>query len=420
MPTRPLAHVLTVALLATACHADPSSADGSDSATLDDTGQSTPTDDPWFCDDGSYTFSEGLVETEHYRFTSELEEDEALSMAQLAEAAYQAFAAYFGAEPPDLPLSVGWYATAASWEAAMAADGISAPEAGGYYWPGSQTAYMYTQPTIYFSRMLFLHELAHQFHYLARTGNSDRNAWYVEGLAEYLSRHDWDGRCVRLGRLPMLTWEDYPAQALAEGVVDFDGTNDLSRPWAWATFRYLQTVETTDFDAFRDDYDADASALLADHLDVDAAVAGMEAWLPEAQEPLTPIFLDWIHIAPGEVEGEALYSSFAVAKQEEAFSAAHEAPVTGDAGIVAGYEDASNYSLWLVNTTGAVWTFVSTDGSAIWWPMGDVPLADRYEWSLDGTVVTLNGQAFEETNGFPPRGGLALYGDALIFEDIAL
>jgi len=394
-----------------------------DDTAVTDTGEPEITggaEAPWYCDEGSYTLDGGVVETDHYTLTFELEdEDEALQMARLAEAAYAAFAAYFEAEPPDLPLRAGWYADFSAFQAAIVADGASAPNSGGYYWPGTETAYMYTQPTIYYSRMLFLHELAHQFHFLSRTENDSRDSWYAEGLAEYLSRHDWDGECARLGRLPMVTWEDYPSEALAEGSYDFDGTGDLSRPWAWATYRYLQHEEPDAFDAFRAAYDADGSVALSDHVDIDTTVGAVETWIVDEQEPMTPIFLDWIHVTEGVVAGEAVYHSMAVAKEDGVFSASHDAP-EGYAGIVASYDDVSNFSSWLVGSDGGVWTFVATGGDAVWWYMDAAPEADRFEWALDGTTVTLNGVSYEETNGFTPRGGIALYGTEIVLEDISL
>ena len=76
----------------------------------------------------------------------------------------------------------------------LLAAGVQPPAAGGYYHPSGRTAYAWRQPTIYFTRCLILHEATHQFHYLARTSNSVSLAfWYAEGLAEFLSRHYWDG-----------------------------------------------------------------------------------------------------------------------------------------------------------------------------------------------------------------------------------
>jgi hypothetical protein len=375
-------------------------------------------EETWFCDEGSYTIDDGVIETEHYRLYFEIDESEALQMARLAEAAFDAMVDYFDAEPTALPLKAGWYTDFSAFQAAIVADGTTAPDSGGYYWPGTQTAYMFTQPTTYYSRMLFLHELAHQFHFLARTGNDGRDSWYVEGVAEYLSRHDWDGACIRLGRLPMLTWEDTPADALAEGDFDFSGSGDLSRPLAWATYRYLQHEAPDAFDAFRAAYDADASVLLSDHVDVAATTAAVADWLPDEQEPMTPIFLDWIHVTEGVVVGESPYFSMALAKSGETFTASHDTP-QGYAGVVAAYTDSSNYSAWLVGADGELWTFVSTGGEALWWPMGTAPVGDRFTWTVSGTTITVNGVAYEESSGFTPRGGVALSGDAVVMESIS-
>lgn len=376
-------------------------------------------DAPWFCDDGDWSYVDGVVETEHYRLYLELDAVEAVEMARLAEASYDAMAAWFGAEPAELVLEAGWYADFAAFQAAVEADGTTAPVAGGYYWPDSRTAYMYTQPNVYYSRMLFIHELVHQFHFLSRTGNQARDAWYVEGLAEYLSRHDWDGRCVRLGRLPTLTWEDAPAQALAEGSVDFDGSADLSRPWAWALTRYLDQEEPQAFSDFRDAYDADPAELLADHVDLPQVMAELEAWLPAQQEPMTPVFYEWIHVTDGVVIGDSPYLTLSITKESERLSVSHDAPV-GHAGVLAGYDDSSNYSAWLVGADGGVWTFVSIGGVATWWAMGAVEPAERYTWTVEGTAVELNGVPFVEGNGFAPRTGLAVNGDTVWMEELSL
>ncbi len=53
----------------------------------------------------------------------------------------------------------------------------------------------------YSQRRLVLHEAAHQFHYLS-LGKGRRDIfprWYVEGVANDLERHEWDGRQLRLG-----------------------------------------------------------------------------------------------------------------------------------------------------------------------------------------------------------------------------
>ena len=51
--------------------------------------------------------------------------------------------------------------------------------------------------------MLLLHELVHQWQDAVET-NGGLPVWYVEGLAEGLSRHHWDGACLQLRVRPLL------------------------------------------------------------------------------------------------------------------------------------------------------------------------------------------------------------------------
>src|SRR5204862_5986000 len=86
--------------------------------------------------------------------------------------------------------------------------------AGGYYDPVSKTAYAWRQPTIWWTRGLLIHECAHQFHQLGRaTAKTGMPVWYVEGVADHLAHHTWDGEHLRLGVVPMLSLEDWPTPA---------------------------------------------------------------------------------------------------------------------------------------------------------------------------------------------------------------
>ena len=68
---------------------DKSEAITQDSGTGDATGSAEA---PWYCNDGGYSLDNGMVETEHYQLHLELDDaEEALQMARLAEAAYDAF-----------------------------------------------------------------------------------------------------------------------------------------------------------------------------------------------------------------------------------------------------------------------------------------------------------------------------------------
>jgi len=137
------------------------------------------------------------VETEHYALLAETDRAEAEELGRVLEAAWPQLEAFFGAAPDldgDERLPVRFFATKESFAAGLRADGIAPPASGGYYHPPNRTAWLWRQPTIYNTRCLLLHEVTHQFHFLARTGNrSLPQNWYVEGLAEHLGRHEWDG-----------------------------------------------------------------------------------------------------------------------------------------------------------------------------------------------------------------------------------
>jgi hypothetical protein len=248
----------------------------------------------------------GLVATTtHYDLYAETTNADASDMARLLEASGAAFASWFQRAQPASRLKVKYYADQSAFTAGLAADGLQVgPESGGYYSPTTQTAYLYKQGNPYYSHVLLVHEATHQFHFMTRLQAPSPPFWYVEGHAEYLSRHDWDGKCVRLGVMSLLSWEDLPAQALAEGSIDvpgiIGGSKTGSRADAWAIFRFLDTGSyRAAFQAFRDAYDANTApsfdALVAPPSSLASPLA---SWLPNAQEPMKPIFTEWIHVGP--------------------------------------------------------------------------------------------------------------------------
>ena len=124
------------------------------------------------------------VTTEHFVLYLEGEPAErAEAYGQLAEAAWLALAEiHDGAEPPQGPLDVRVYASQTAWQEGMQAEGVTVPaSAGGYYDPGTQIASLFQQPTVYYSQTLFLHEVFHQFHALARREGRPRPAGEGEG-----------------------------------------------------------------------------------------------------------------------------------------------------------------------------------------------------------------------------------------------
>ena len=149
---------------------------------------------------------------------SETSQEKARMMSKMIESSFSAMEEWFHSSPPSTTrLVVEVYQTETEWANAIASDGLDIPYgAGGYYHPTTQKAYLYVQPTRYYTRQLLIHEVIHQFHDLIRTSDQALPGWYIEGMARYLSMYDWDGSCIQLGRLPLITQEDMPQRALQE------------------------------------------------------------------------------------------------------------------------------------------------------------------------------------------------------------
>jgi hypothetical protein len=368
-------------------------------------------------------------------------------MARLLEAAYLAFGAWFQATPPLAAgerLQVKYYADPTNWAAGLAADGIAAPgEAGGYYAPSTKTAYLFAQGNPYYSHVLLVHEATHQYHFLARTKGQALPFWYAEGHAEYLSRHDWDDHCIRLGVVPMLSWEDMSAQALAEAkppAIDVAalvaGSAPPDRPAAWAIFRYLDTGAQHDaFKLFRDAFDADltdAAHSFATLVGAPAALSSpLDAWIGGAQEPMKPIFTEWIHVGPGAVIADSPgYFSLAIVKDPVThFEARWDVPsaATWSAGVVLAYQDSKNYAAVVLSPDGKLRTFTATAGSALWNDAGTAPAPTAnvgtiaVDFGAGGAVtVTVNGVASSLSIGsLPASAGLAVSDSRVDWHDVA-
>ena len=265
-----------------------------------------------------------VVTTKHYRLYYEGSQRSASEAAKVLEAAWSGFERWFGAAPKlaeGEKLVVRFYATAKAWAAGIRSDGTAVPHgAGGYYWPGTRTAYLYRQPTVYFTRVLLIHEAAHQFHFLTHTRNrSPRAGWYTEGLAEFLSWHQWDGETLKLGVIPGVTLKDYPAKALAEmGNDDFDlgtiisGGRKASRAISWALFCFLAQGNDGGplprFDEFRRAMDRGARArpVFEKYFGrIGRLEPKLRAWLEQNQTPWAPVFNEWEQIGNARFRGYA-------------------------------------------------------------------------------------------------------------------
>ncbi|MCE9582539.1 MAG: hypothetical protein K8T20_08610, partial [Planctomycetes bacterium] len=154
------------------------------------------------------------VATKHYDVHAE--GMDAKEAGAILEALWEQLAKYFGGSPKGR-LRVEIAATKEGFEAALKKDKVGDVEAGGFYWPGTKTAYLFVQPSAFYTRQLLIHEATHQFHLLTAAGNKPPlAAWYGEGLVEWFGLHNWDGKELKTCVVPAVTLEDYPAQALKQ------------------------------------------------------------------------------------------------------------------------------------------------------------------------------------------------------------
>jgi hypothetical protein len=188
--------------------------------------------------------------SEHYRLTWRVEREGAEDFLRLAEALHAELARHFGAEPPrKAPLEVIFCRDHADYAAVLEDEGAhpSMASAGGVYLPATRRAYFWPQPSWSFTRHLFLHELVHQFHYLAVMDNEDRcPSWYSEGLAEHFAWHTWDGEELRAGLSDVVGLEEnIPRMAAAARAGELDllavleGRLGGPKPESWAAVHWL-------------------------------------------------------------------------------------------------------------------------------------------------------------------------------------
>ncbi len=317
-----------------------------------------------------------VVQGAHYELRYAGERSEAETFLAVLEAAWPQYEAFFGAAPKltdDERLVVHFARDRAGFERAIRADGTRPPgTAGGYYWPGSRTAYLFRQPTRYYTRALLIHECAHQFHYLATTGNRNPKAsWYTEGVAEHLCWHEWDGEQLTLGLRPAISLKDYPAAAakeieaqdfdLAEAVASAHGT---SRPVGWALVHFMVTadehVRPARFLRFRRAMDkgAEPGRCFERHIgNAEKLLPVLRAWLRTKVQPWEHVFDHWEAQGPGRFRGTAgVVSLCAHRTGAKAIEAQLRVPIEGrfKGGLVLHFTSAKDYTVALVNWRGGV------------------------------------------------------------------
>ncbi len=320
---------------------------------------------------------EQVVETAHYALHFEGARRDAEEAGRVLEAAWTGFRTFFEAEPklkPGEHLHVRFFASRQGWAAALRADGAEPPTgAGGYYWPGTKTAYLYRQPTQYFTRTLLIHEAGHQFHFLARTHNKGPSAaWYTEGLVEYLSWHRWDGKRLALGVVPGVSLKDYPALALA--AVDapgFDlaafvaGQRPAARPVAWALVSFLATGRggkpLPGFEAFRRRMDRGAQAAAAFKRTLRSAkklLPDLRAWLRTHPSAWAQAFNEWEQTGPAAFRGHAgVVTACRLKRPASSLEATFAVPtrrLRWRAGLLLHWGGVADYTVALVTRAGEI------------------------------------------------------------------
>jgi hypothetical protein len=295
------------------------------------------------------------IATVHYDL--HVEHLDAQETGRMLEQLYLHLTHFFG-KAPSVRLSLCVMSTQPRWAAALRRDHLSAPDAGGFYSADTHKAYLYIQPSDYFTRQLILHEAVHQFHRLAIAG-SDRAlpAWYVEGLAEYFGMHNWDGNSLKTGVVPAATLEDYPAKALKqldkvkgdlEAVIS--GRSNCDRPLAWALVHFLMGRDPKKFrelSARLDRGEAPLEAWQGVYGKEGIRVAdGLRQWIERNWQPWQIVWISWQQRGDC-LEGKSTVVGLAVLKRTPARLTVELEPVGRPflAGLVVGFQDPNNFHL---------------------------------------------------------------------------
>ncbi len=414
---------------------------------------STLRQQPEFCADVTPTVEPSVIgyrtETEHYVLELAVDENEATELARLAETAWSGFESYFpgAVDLAGARLEAFLDTDETAWGDRIAADGLEVPwGAGGYFHTATNRAYLYAQPTVYFTRQLFLHELAHQFH-AASADTVDHPAWWAEGTAEFIARHDWDGECVRLGVLPRLTFEDMPADAVEDLDAEplelaawIDGDDFPGRPLMFELFRFFETHtgRAPGWQAVRDAFDlgepptADEIAALIGLGELSEIEADFDAFVRDDPEPMSPIWLEWLHRTPTSVEGWAFNGVMTAARVKErpaqmSVTADSPALAGGASGLLLAWDGSDDHTIAMLFGDGVVSRWHIADGQLDWTdiatvdPPGNAPVSFAITGYNDGEVeIAIEGNAITVPIEATPAAGLAVYDSDVIFDDLLL
>ena len=320
------------------------------------------------------------MRTGHYQILAEsLDADD---VGRMLEQLHRQLTRDFGRAPAG-SLRVAVYGSKERFHAALAADGQPRVDAGGYYSPETKKAYLWVQPSDYFTRQLILHECTHQFHFLVAANNRRPRAdWFTEGLAEYYGMHDWDGTTLHVGVSPVMTLEDYPATAREHFEQRFKGDvaalaatreGGCDRPEAWALVHFLEHNHAEPFRALSAKLNAGADPAeawgqvfgpkSAHPLDAAAVNRAFADWLVTIRQPWKIAFVSWQQRGD-RFEGKSKTTGVALLKETPASLTAEVEPAdrTAMPGLVFNYHSGEEYSALQVLPNGQARVVQRRDG----------------------------------------------------------
>jgi hypothetical protein len=295
--------------------------------------------------------------TTHYQLAVEAEvADDAEDYGKLIEALHGKLTRFFG-RAPDQPLRVEIYADKLSYEFALHAANEPIEGGSGLYSPAQKTVWLHVQPSRQYTQHLLLHECTHQFQCLAVTDNEPCSAeWFTEAIADYFGMHSWDGETLRVGIVPAVSLEDFPAQAKKEwNSLDWDlaavASDELavSRPGGWALCHFLIHYDFDRFEQFAARLNRKQNPAIAFN-DVygEQPRLGPQfvSWVAKHQQPLTPVWVNWRMYGPW-IEGESPTTALCIFKKKLSDMTVEARPTDAchNAGVVFGYKDGGNYSV---------------------------------------------------------------------------
>ena len=305
------------------------------------------------------------ITTEHYHVRSAGPDAEVVGW--MLEGLHEQLSDFFGRRPEGR-LEVEIFATREAFLEALGRDGLKYVGGGGYCAPRTKKAYLFPQPSEYFTRQLILHEAAHQFHFFVATGNRPpRSAWYVEGLAEYFAMHNFDGRSLETGVVPAIALEDYPAKAIdALDALDWDlkgivsGRVKAGRPLAWSLVHFLVHRRPAEFKRLAAKLDRDEEPLAAWEATLGQItpefVAEYRGWVEDNAQPWSIVWTAWQEVGD-RIEGHSRVVGVCVLKETPGRLEAEMELVDGKlkAGLVFGYRSPQDFYMLQVFSHGWVW-----------------------------------------------------------------